>query len=187
MTNTHSAPRREQDVNRAPRSWGGPFEVGGIPDRMRDKHDSRRSQVFARNRRLIDGHAEVLTRDRIFASRCAIFRDLAPAGLESLVRSARRRLIDKGEFFYRQGDPATDVYVLTDGTLKLVARSEDGRGVILDLVTPGQPFGHVAALVDGARLVSAVALEDSRALAWDTSAILRLMTTLPRWPYRPCV
>jgi CRP/FNR family transcriptional regulator, nitrogen oxide reductase regulator len=130
-------------------------------------------------RRIIRSHAKVLVGDHVYLSLCPMFQDLARTDLESLLQSAHERCVRKGEFFYRQGDQAKDVYVLTRGKVKLVGTNSTGRNAILDIVTPTEPFGHVAALCTAARLVSSEALEDSRALVWDTPTMLRTMMAHP--------
>lgn len=169
----------------------------GVPDRLRADNDARLDRLCAPNvltfacmysrdqchpdllRQLVRSHTKVVGGDHVYLSLCQMFQRLDRADLETFVRSAQVRRRRKGELFYRQGDEATDVYVLTSGKVKLVARHEDGRGVILDIVTPGEMFGHVAALAAGARLVSAEALEDSRALVWGTPTILQRMLACP--------
>jgi CRP-like cAMP-binding protein len=64
--------------------------------------------------------------------------------------------------------------------VKLVRTDAAGRSVILSLVAPMRPFGEGGlALREGVRLVSAEALEDSRALVWDRSAVLRDIMSHP--------
>jgi len=130
-------------------------------------------------RRLIRSHAKVAVGDHVYLSLCAMFQDLARMDLESLLRSAHERHVRKGELFYRQGDQATNIYVLTSGKVKLVGTNSAGRGMILDIVAPTEPFGHVAALCTAVRLVSAEALEDSRALVWNTLTIFETMMAHP--------
>jgi len=130
--------------------------------------------------RLVRTHGKVVANDYAYLSLSALFRNLARTDLQGLAQSAHERAVRKGELFFRQGDQATEVFFLTAGLVKLVRTGPDGRGVILRIIAPMQPFGdRVLALGDSVRLASAEALEDSRALAWDGPALLQFMLAHP--------
>ena len=130
--------------------------------------------------RLIRLHGTVIASDYVFLSVSALFRSLAPKDLQSLARSARERVIRRGEFFFHQGAPARDVYMLTSGMVKLVRTAPGGESVILRVVAPVQHFGDGRiGLGEAVRFTSAEALEDSRALVWDSSAIVEVVLAHP--------
>jgi CRP-like cAMP-binding protein len=95
------------------------------------------------------------------------------------MQSAGERRKSKGEFYFHQGDQATEVFVLMDGAVKFVRTDPTGHNVILAIVTPPEPFGHVSALGRRPWIASAQALDDSRALEWDVSTILQVMMKHP--------
>jgi CRP/FNR family transcriptional regulator, nitrogen oxide reductase regulator len=129
--------------------------------------------------RLIRSHAKVVAGDRVYLSLSALFQTLARSDLQGLLQSAGERRKRKGEFYFHQGDQATEVYVLTSGGLKLVRADPDGRNVILRIVAPVEPFGERALFGGTIRLSSAQALDDSRALVWDAPTILQVMMSHP--------
>lgn len=130
-------------------------------------------------RDLVRSHAKVVAGDDVYLSLCALFQDLAEMDLDKFLQSARERRIQRGEFFFHQGDRADHVWLLTSGKVKLVRTDSDGRSVILHVTLPTEPFGHVDALGGGSRLISAEALEDARALVWDTSKIRQAIMNHP--------
>lgn len=130
-------------------------------------------------RDLVRSHAKVVAGDDVYLSLCALFQDLAGTDLDKFLQSARERRIQRGEFFFHQGDRADHVYLLTSGKAKLVRMDSEGRSVILHVTLPTEPFGLVDALGGGARLISAEALEDARALVWDTSTIRQAIMNHP--------
>ncbi|HEV2281628.1 MAG TPA: MEDS domain-containing protein [bacterium] len=133
--------------------------------------------------RQVRTYGKVVADDYVYLSLSALFRNLARTDLEGLARSARERTVRKGELFFRQGEEATDVFFLTAGTVKLERTDADGQNVVLRIIAPMQPFGErVLAFGGGVRLASAEALEDSRALAWDGSALLQFMLAHPAVP-----
>lgn len=130
-------------------------------------------------RQVINGHAKVVAGDYVHVSLSALFQTLARSDLQRLSQSAGERRKRKGEFYFHQGDHADEVYVLTDGAVKFVRTDPAGQSVILSIVTPNEPFGHVSALGGSARLASAQTLDDSRALVWDVPTILQVMMKHP--------
>ncbi len=129
--------------------------------------------------RLVRNHAKVIASDHVYLSLSALFRSLAATDLQGLRKSAGERRVRRGGFYFHQGDRATDVYMLTEGKLKLVRADPDGRELIVRLVAPAELFGERAVLGAVPRLASAQALEDSRALVWDVSTLLHIMMSHP--------
>jgi CRP/FNR family transcriptional regulator, nitrogen oxide reductase regulator len=130
-------------------------------------------------RRLVRSHAKVIAGDHVYLSLSTLFQTLAATDLEALLRSAGERRVPKGGFYFHQGDQSTDVYVLTNGAVKLVRADEHGRNIILRIVKPMEPFGDSAALGGTTRLASAQSLEDSRALVWDAPTVLHAIMNHP--------
>jgi len=122
----------------------------------------------------------VIAGDHVDLSLSALFRSLAPASVKRWLRSAKERRVPRGGFYFRQDEPAMDLYLLTKGTVKLVRTERDGRSAILRLVLPAEPFGYVDALGATSRIASAQAAEESRALCWDVPTMLRELMTHPK-------
>ncbi len=80
--------------------------------------------------------------------------------------------------FFHQVDKAAKGYLLRSGAVKLFRTDADGRSVTLRIIKPTEPFGD-RALLGATRLGSAQALEDSRALVWDTPTMHRALTSHP--------
>jgi len=96
-----------------------------------------------------------------------LFAGLETAALEEIVHSARQVHRDRGEAFFRQGEPAVFFHLLLEGRVKLTRLTLKGHRIAVRLVGPGEPFGGVAALRRAAYPATAEALEASVALAWE--------------------
>lgn len=72
------------------------------------------------------------------------FKGLDDEGLEMVLAVARERRLDRHELCFRQDEPATLLYLLTQGRLKLTQLTPEGRQVILRLLKPGEMFGGTA-------------------------------------------
>ena len=130
--------------------------------------------------RLIRLNRRVVANDHVFVSLSPVFRGLHDKDLRQLTRSARARTLRRGEFFFHQGAPAKDVFLLTSGLVKLVRTAPGGEEVILRVVPPVQHFGDGRiGLEQAIRFASAEALEESRALAWDSTVIAQVVVANP--------
>lgn len=102
-------------------------------------------------------------------SRCLCMRDLP--FFEKVERevfgnvcrgAAARKYFRRGEMMFSQGDPSDAVYLIKEGSFKLVRVTEEGREVILQVAGRGEVLGEAALFREGSHPASAVALEDSR-------------------------
>ena len=111
--------------------------------------------------------------------RCPLFRHVGVAQVQAALESAGTRRVSRGGFYFRQGDRAIEAYVLMRGRVKLVRTGSDTRRGILRFVSPFEPFGHEDALGGTGRAVSAQASEDTEALVWPATTLVRMMTSHP--------
>jgi CRP-like cAMP-binding protein len=105
----------------------------------------------------------------------ALFRGALPGTLEAIRAMSTPRAVEEDSFFFQQEDPATHLYVLTNGRVKLHQVTVDGQQVALRVITPGMLFGGIAILQpDSGYPASALAMEDSTALAWEGRSFRKL-------------
>ena len=133
-------------------------------------------------RQMIRSHPLVVANDDVVLGLGGLLQNLDRAIVQGLAQSAHERRMPKGGCYFRQGDAAADIYVLMNGMVKLVRTDSDGRNVIVRIVKPMELFlGDPAVLEDTTRVasVSAYALDDARALAWDAPTVLHAMLTHP--------
>lgn len=109
-----------------------------------------------------------------------LFRDLSPADLVSILEAASYRRVERGSFFFQQGDATVLLYVLLSGQARLVQITPEGQQVILRVIRAGDMFGGVAALGMGEYPASAEATDDCQALAWDGATMNQLLERIPR-------
>jgi len=91
-----------------------------------------------------------------------------------LARFGRR--FNKGEVIFREGEEATEAYLLQEGSVRLVKRVRAIERSLM-VLKPNDLFGETA-LVDGAvRTSTAVALTDGASLALDPGTFRRMLET----------
>ena len=83
-----------------------------------------------------------------------------------------RRLYEKGQTIFRQGEPAREMGVVLSGAVHIESVDLWGHRTLLSRVGPGQVFGETYALTGGPLLVDAVAAEDCEILAIRLGALL---------------
>lgn len=72
-----------------------------------------------------------------------LFENLAAENLKVLSRYTQGFRYRKGETIYLPGDPATTIYFLKAGRVKLVYLDPSGRRFTVAICQPGQPFGEL--------------------------------------------
>ena len=83
-----------------------------------------------------------------FLSTVPLFRELDRASVRGFAELTREQKFAKGAVIVSEGDPGDALYVVRSGEVKVVLIGEDGREVILNLLTVGDHFGELS-LIDG--------------------------------------
>ena len=121
-----------------------------------------------------------MTETPAFTKPVALFEALGPAALGELRAAARTRTIDAGSTFFREGEPATALFVLDSGSVKLTQVTPEGHQVVLGLLGRGDAFGGVALFGGAAYPITAEAVTDASALEWPGDVMAALMERHPR-------
>jgi CRP/FNR family transcriptional regulator, nitrogen oxide reductase regulator len=109
-----------------------------------------------------------------------LFGQLDDATVDSLFRSGVRQYRRRGEAFCRQGEPDTNLYLITNGLVKLSGMSPSGREVLLDWMHPGEVFGLGAFLSSPAKHIwSIFSARDTEVLVWTRTTVKRFLLQAP--------
>jgi CRP-like cAMP-binding protein len=84
-----------------------------------------------------------------------------------------------GEFFFNEGEPAGEFFVLTGGRVKLTQVTPEGHQVVLRHAGPGDAFGGAGAFGEPTYPITAEAVEPSSALTWTSTTMRQLLETEP--------
>ncbi len=110
---------------------------------------------------------------------CYLFSSLAiPERERPAVRLEVRKVPAREMIFYK-GDPATEVFVVRSGKVKVSVPCEDGREIIFDIIGPGQLFGEMAALEGTVHQATTTALETTELEVMDRQEFLTLLKKCP--------
>ncbi|ODS51822.1 MAG: hypothetical protein ABS36_18785 [Acidobacteria bacterium SCN 69-37] len=112
--------------------------------------------------------------------RSRLFDGLTAEDRQAWTASARIHDYPRGAVVARQGEPATEFFLVASGFLKVVQGTADGHEVIVRFVGPGDPFGGVVALDDAVYPVTALAAQATRVWGWQASALKTLFERTPQ-------
>jgi CRP/FNR family transcriptional regulator, cyclic AMP receptor protein len=103
------------------------------------------------------------------------FGELDEGSRLAVATRAGRRVVDRGQVVFWQDEPGESMFVLLEGSVKLVVRSKDGELVELVRHHPPAFFGELAVLDGGPRSATAEAVERSTLLVVTREELLRLL------------
>jgi CRP/FNR family transcriptional regulator, dissimilatory nitrate respiration regulator len=90
-----------------------------------------------------------------------LFKALDAATVARLAAATTRRPLRRGETLFRKGDPATGMYVVVYGEIKLISKTPTRGPRLSGVVGPGQSFGEPVMFLERPTLVDAQAASDS--------------------------
>jgi CRP-like cAMP-binding protein len=120
----------------------------------------------------MDGTVPGLAASRLFDS-------LAQAARDGVLALGSRRTIARGRALFRQGEPATTLYLIERGYLKLTQVTADGSEVIIRFAGPGAPIGGVAALGRAAYPITATATDPAAVVGWSGASLAAMLDQHP--------
>jgi len=114
---------------------------------------------------------------------CLPVNELTEAQLTELLAQARLRRFERDEVIYHRGDPARDLHVVVDGSVKLVREDIEGREVLLWVLERGGVFGQQA-IFGRPRPTTAIATSDAATIQLLGETCARMLERNPRILYR---
>jgi CRP/FNR family transcriptional regulator, cyclic AMP receptor protein len=102
--------------------------------------------------------------DPALLARTPFFAGLNGEAVASVAAVCQQRELKRNDVLFRQGEDATELFVVQNGRVAIANRSEDGRESLVALMEPGDLFGEMG-LFDGIRSADARALELSTVVA----------------------
>jgi CRP/FNR family transcriptional regulator, nitrogen oxide reductase regulator len=108
-----------------------------------------------------------------------LLRGLSAAALEQVAARATEKRVAAGETLFREGEPATTLYLVVSGRIKLTQLAADGHEVILRFVGPGDAVAALALFEDTAYPLTASSVIKSVLLAWHRDVVQELFQRHP--------
>jgi CRP-like cAMP-binding protein len=109
-------------------------------------------------------------------SRVPLFSGLAADGLRALLADAWVQSFARNTMLFVQEDPASRLYVILDGWVKLFRTTEDGDESVIAVFGRGESFAEAAIFDAGIYPVSGAVVEDSRLLVVPATHFVQQLT-----------
>lgn len=92
-----------------------------------------------------------------------MFSGMSKESFKTVCNACNKQIIKKGQYLFCQGDAADTVYVVKEGSFKLVHTTEDGAETILEIACAGDVLGEGALFKNTAEQpATAIAMEESK-------------------------
>jgi CRP-like cAMP-binding protein len=99
--------------------------------------------------------------------------------VDRLVTAGVRRRFPRGSYLYLENDPATSVFIIEEGVVRIDRHSTNGQSTLLDLMMPGELLGEFSIFEDRPRSTAASSVNSVRLLVIPGPRFLELFETVP--------
>jgi CRP-like cAMP-binding protein len=113
----------------------------------------------------------------------SIFNTLNTQEQKEIARYLISETFRKKETVFSEGDPSEWFYIVTKGKIKITKLSQDGKELILEVISPTEFFGGIAVVRGFPYPANAVAMEDTELLKLSRKDLLSLMDRFPSLMY----
>ncbi len=94
-----------------------------------------------------------------------LFSELSDADITSLSRLSARKRYPKDTVVFFENEEGDFFFMIVEGRIKVTILGDDGREIILSMLSPGDFFGEMALLDNEPRSATAIAVEESELLS----------------------
>ncbi len=108
-----------------------------------------------------------------------LFGDLSETEVAALTAAAWRRPYEKGSYVFLQGEPATLLFVIKAGRVKLVKTDDDGTEILVDIRKAGDFIGETFLSEEADYPLTAECMEDSLLCGFTKERFERLVRENP--------
>ncbi|MDD2391184.1 MAG: Crp/Fnr family transcriptional regulator [Desulfobacterales bacterium] len=112
-------------------------------------------------------------------SSCTLFSGLDSEQRQQINGIAVKKIFQKGETVFFEGDSGNGFFLIIDGQIKIVKVSPDGKEKILNIFGSGETFGEVPVFSAGAFPASAQSIGRSRVLYFPKDDFVALISANP--------
>jgi CRP-like cAMP-binding protein len=120
----------------------------------------------------------------VFLAGLPLFEALDATTLARLAAATTRRTLKRGETLFRKGDPATGMYVVVYGEIKLMTFTPARGSRLTGIVGPGQCFGEPVMFLERPALVDAQAVGDALLLHLPKQSMFEEIERNPKFARR---
>jgi CRP/FNR family transcriptional regulator, cyclic AMP receptor protein len=109
-----------------------------------------------------------------------LFKDLSDDDLKVVGELTVERIVPRGTVVLTEGDLGDSLFAIVQGRVKVFIGDEDGREIILKILTAGELFGEMSLIDQEPRSASVAALEPTTLKVLSAQAFQECLTRAPR-------
>jgi CRP-like cAMP-binding protein len=109
-----------------------------------------------------------------------LFSELSDDDLREIVKLAVRQVYKKDNMILIEEEIGSTMFIILDGRVKISRISDDGREVILSILSEGDFFGEMSILDGQNRSANVVTLEDARIMVIRREDFLQMLHDYPQ-------
>lgn len=109
-----------------------------------------------------------------------LFSELSEDDLREIVKLAARQVYKKDNMILIEEEIGSTMFIILDGRVKISRISDDGREVILSILSEGDFFGEMSILDGQNRSANVVTLDDSRIMVIRREDFLQMLHDYPQ-------
>jgi CRP-like cAMP-binding protein len=109
-----------------------------------------------------------------------LFSELSDDDLREIVKLAVRQVYKKDNMILIEEEIGSTMFIILDGRVKISRISDDGREVILSILSEGDFFGEMSILDGQNRSANVVTLDDSRIMVIRREDFLQMLHDYPQ-------
>jgi CRP-like cAMP-binding protein len=115
---------------------------------------------------------------------CQLFTGLPVVDLEAIAKATLVKSLERGEYLFHEGDPATGFYVVQRGAVNVHRVTATGKEQVIHVFRTGDSFAEVALAAPTGYPADARALEPTQVLLVQKDGILALLKRQPELALR---
>jgi CRP/FNR family transcriptional regulator, dissimilatory nitrate respiration regulator len=115
---------------------------------------------------------------------CQLFTGLPSSDLENIADVSIVKSLEKGDYLFREGDPARGFYVVQRGAVNVHRVSAAGKEQVIHIFRAGESFAEVALATETGYPADARAIEPTQVLLVQKDGILTLLKRQPELALR---
>jgi len=115
---------------------------------------------------------------------CQLFADLGPAELGAITELAELKRLEKGDYLFREGEPAHGFYLVQKGAVNVHRVTAGGKEQVIHIFRTGESFAEATLATASGYPADAQAVEPSQVLLIRKDGFLALLRRQPELALR---
>jgi len=115
---------------------------------------------------------------------CELFADLGPAELHAITELTELKTLEKGDYLFREGEPAQGFYVVQKGAINVHRVTTGGKEQVIHIFRAGESFAEATLATMSGYPADAQAVEPSQVLLIRKEGFLALLRRQPELALR---